>query len=203
MEQDSPAVILYSDPTFPDRSEAFLCGEDQILFDMFQNALGQLYRLEVRKIVIACVTIHYLLPRLPLDLRRRIIPLTDIILSEVVATRQKRLLLCTIGTRKMRIFESHELWAAAKPYIVFLDESDQNIIHQRIYCEIKTNAGAKSLTTFLAELCVKYRVDSFIAGCTELHCVTRLMAARDAPHSSIACLDPLLMIAQNYKEFLL
>jgi aspartate racemase len=202
VEQSSPAVILYSDPTFPDRTEAFLKGDDHVLLDLFQNALAQLCRSEVKKIVVACVTIHYLLPRLSPDLRRKVIPLTDVILSEVAKTRQRRLLLCTKGTRAMRIFESHERWADAKPFIVFLDESDQNILHECIYREIKTNAGAGSLTTFLADLCMKYGVDSFIAGCTELHRVTRLMAAREAPHASCGFLDPLLIIAQNYKEFL-
>jgi len=202
VEQDSPTIILYSDPTFPDRSETFLNGDDRMLLDLFQNALAQLCRVEVTKIVIACVTIHYLLPRVPQDLRRKVIPLTDIILSEVAATRQRRLLLCSMGTRKMRIFENHERWADAKPFIVFLEESDQIIVHERIYREIKTNAGMESLTTFLADLCVKYGVDSFIAGCTELHRVTRQMAARAASHSSFGSLDPLLIIAQNYKEFL-
>lgn len=202
VEQDSPAVILYSDPTLPDRTETFLNGDERILLDPFRDALAQLSRLEVRKIVVACVTIHYLLPRLPQDLRRKIIPLTDVILSEVAATRQKRLLICTRGTRAMRIFESHERWAEAAPFVVFLEENDQNRIHERIYREVKTNAGAASLTTYLADLCIKYGVDSFIAGCTELHRVTRLMNARDRAKASCGFLDPLLIIAQNYKEFL-
>jgi aspartate racemase len=202
VEQDSPAVILYSDPTFPDRTEALLGGDDRVLLDAFRNALAELSRLEVGKIVVACVTIHYLLPRLPRDLRRRVIPLTDVILSEVAATRQKRLLICTKGTRAARIFESHERWPDAAPFVVFLDEGDQNVIHEHIYRDIKTNAGAASLIAFLAELCMKYGVDSFIAACTELHRVTRLMAAHGRARASCGFLDPLLIIAQNYKEFL-
>ena len=30
-EQDAPIVVMYSDPTFPDRTDSFLAGEDELL----------------------------------------------------------------------------------------------------------------------------------------------------------------------------
>jgi aspartate racemase len=38
-EQDAPVVVMYSDPTFPDRTEAFLRGETQPLLNKLIEAL--------------------------------------------------------------------------------------------------------------------------------------------------------------------
>src|SRR5215218_739711 len=65
LEQESPAVVLYSDPSFPDRSQIFLRGEDEVLLPRLIDASYRLCHMGAEKIVMCCVTIHYLLPKLP------------------------------------------------------------------------------------------------------------------------------------------
>ena len=64
-EQDSPVVLVYSDPTFPDRTDAFLAGQDEALLSQLNRAVDRLRSWDASKIVICCMTIHYLVPRLP------------------------------------------------------------------------------------------------------------------------------------------
>jgi aspartate racemase len=128
-EQQSPKVIVYSDPTFPDRTEALLRGDDEILLANLIEALDQLCELDVSKIVICCITSHYLLPKLPDDLRNRVISLVDIIFKKILERQKKHLLICSTGTQKLQIFPNHPLWQFAKNYIILPDENDQNLIH--------------------------------------------------------------------------
>src|SRR5215207_7095330 len=76
-EQAAPAVLMYSDPAFPDRTEAFLRGETQPILTRLIDALELLDRMGASRFVICCMTIHYLLPQVPDRLRERIISLTD------------------------------------------------------------------------------------------------------------------------------
>ncbi len=66
-EQDTPKVILYSDPSFPDRTELLLKGNEIMLQNILLEVLPRLIDLGVTKIIICCITSHYLLPRLPQD----------------------------------------------------------------------------------------------------------------------------------------
>ena len=68
---------------------------------MLGKGLETLYQLGVNKVVIACVTMHYFLPRLPTHLRQRVISLVDLIIDEVSMTDERYLLLCTSGTRAL------------------------------------------------------------------------------------------------------
>ncbi|HEX6199842.1 MAG TPA: aspartate/glutamate racemase family protein, partial [Thermoanaerobaculia bacterium] len=72
-EQDAPGCILLSDPTFPDRTEAILRGETGELAERLADAVAALLELGAARVVIACVTIHRVLPELPGDLRRRVV----------------------------------------------------------------------------------------------------------------------------------
>ena len=70
-EQAAPVVLMYSDPAFPDRTDAFLRGETQPILTKLIEALELLRNMGASQFVIACMTIHYLLPRLSPDLRSR------------------------------------------------------------------------------------------------------------------------------------
>ena len=108
LEQQSPICILYSDPTFPDRTDAILSGADDLLVNLLIESLEKLFHLGVSKVVIVCVTIHYFLPKVPAPFRKKIISLVDLIVKEILATDQKHLLLCTNATVKTGIFQKHE-----------------------------------------------------------------------------------------------
>lgn len=195
-EQNSPRVLMYSDPSFPDRTEAFLTGDGDALLEKLVAALNSLRSHGVSRIVICCVTIHYLLPRLPEDLRARITSLIDVVLAEVRRSRKKHLLICTRGARRLKIFQQHPQWEQAKYYVLLPDESDQESIHHLIY-RIKRNEEIQKLIPFIDSLLAKYKVDSFVAGCTEMHVLAKQFRRANGGYG---CLDPLTIIAEELAE---
>lgn len=195
-EQNSPRVLMYSDPSFPDRTEAFLTGDSDALLEKLIAALNSLRHQGVSRIVICCVTIHYLLPRLPEDLRARITSLIDVVLGEVRRSQKKHLLICTSGARRLKIFQHHPQWERAKDYVLLPDESDQESIHHLIY-RIKRNEDIQKLVPFIDALLAKYKVDSFVAGCTEMHVLAKQFHRGNGGYG---CLDPLTIIAEELAE---
>lgn len=203
-EQDSPACILYSDPTFPDRTEAILSGSDEILIERLVKAFEDLVNLGVSKIVIACVTLHHFLPRIPRHLQDKAISLIDVILEEVLKTQKRHLLLCTKGTHHARIFQNNERWSFAEPYVAIPCELDQKITHDFIY-QIKGNdAGIAVMycADYLGALVEKYQVDAFIVGCTEFHLVAKYLMRSKQGHKPYGIVDPLLTISANLGRFI-
>src|SRR5262245_32754287 len=98
-EQDAPACVLLSDPSFPDRTEAILSGSTGALAERLTRALEELCRMGADRILIACVTIHHVLPEVPEPLQRKVISLIDLAVEEALAAPRPRLLLATVGTR--------------------------------------------------------------------------------------------------------
>lgn len=194
-EQGAPVVVLYSDPTFPDRTAALLSGADDLLLERLTESLTRLCELGATEIVICCVTSHYLLTRVPLRLRRKILSLVDVIFDGVLRAGKRHLLMCTEGTRRARLFENHERWEAARDLFVLPEQSDQLRIHELIY-RLKSNVAVDELLPLVGALLKKYEVDSFIVGCTELHLVTRHLAAADG-RTGYGYIDPLIIIAED------
>jgi aspartate racemase len=194
-EQQSPIVLLYSDPTFPDRTEAFLSGEEQELLSSLIEALDRLTEMGASKIVICCVTIHHLLPKLPPRLREVVVSLPDVVVEHMYRRQTRQLLVCSTGTRELRIFQRHPEWRRVGPYATFPDEPDQQRFHELIY-GIKLNRNPAEFASFLQSRLTKYRVDSFVAGCTECHLLAK-HALRSGIIERANCLDPLLLLAEE------
>lgn len=197
-EQMAPTVVMYSDPTFPDRTEALLSGSYQFLLDRLILALGQLAKLGASKMVICCVTAHYLLPEIPDGLRAKVISLVDLILAETAVAQRKQLLLCTNATRQLNIFQLSDRWQDAGKFVVLPEEAEQSAIHELIY-QIKRNYSTHLLTPFLDSLLAKYKVDSFIVGCTELHLLAKSFLSRNGGPQVYSCIDPLDIIASRLR----
>jgi aspartate racemase len=195
-EQSLPRVVLYSDPTFPDRTESLLNGSQEVLLERLTDTLGRLYGLGVSHVAICCITMHHLLSHLPSELKEKIISLVEIILEETIRKRQRQLLMCTTGSRNLGVFQSHHLWERARDFIVLPDEADQQRIHSMIY-EVKRGESIDSLLPALEALLAKYRVESFIAGCTEMHLLSKRVSAGGAATRRYDCVDPLISIAQS------
>lgn len=195
-EQEAPAVVLYSDPAMPDRTAALLAGGDDVLLERLTEALRLLSRLGAERVVICCMTIHYLLPRLPAELRRRVIPLTDVIFERLARDGGRHLLVCSNGTREMRIFERHDQWARRAANFVLPAEADQRRIHELIY-EVKRNRGVNRTASFLKTLLARYGVESFIAGCSEIHLVAKRFAGRGVAGGGYGCVDPFRILAEE------
>lgn len=204
-EQESPACILYSDPTFPDRTEAIFKGTEELLIDRLVEALENLCKLGASKIAIACVTLHYFLPKIPLPLQNKVVSLVDVIVEEVLKSKTRYLLLCTQGTRKAGILQKSDKWSAIEPHVVLPNEEDQAIIHDCIY-KIKSYNSQQAVvdySNYLETLLEKYQVEGFIAGCTEFHLVTKhLMKVSKEGRKPYKVIDPLLTLATNFWRFI-
>lgn len=193
-EQDGPIVIMFSDPTMPDRTEAFLNGSTSVLVDRLVEQLMDLKDLGVDNVVLCCVTLHYTLPYLPLELRRSVVSLVDVALAQVIDRKQRQLLLCSTGTRAAAIFESHDLWGEASDYVVSPDEHDQKLIHEMLY-RYKQPGDVGLMAPKIESLLTQYGAESFIAGCTELHSFTRRLREMNSPMKFV---DPLITIAERF-----
>lgn len=199
IEQEMPTCFLYSDPTIPDRTEAIASGFDEVLISYFIEALERLDLFGVDKIVIPCITIHHFLPRVPLFLRNKIISLVDLILEEVLTRQECQLLLCTNGTLQGNIFQQHHLWSLTEEYIILPSDDEQNKIHNFIY-QIKKQGINEFTMSFLDTLIAKHQVNSFIAGCTEIHLLTKHIIQNNYQHYHV--IDPLLIMAYELGRFI-
>ena len=197
-EQTSPTVILYSDPSFPDRTTAFLKGDDDVLLAQLKRVLRELCEMNAVKIVLCCITIHYLLPRLSPELREKIWSLLDVIADHLAAGDREYLLLCSSGTRRLKLFEGHPQWRLFKDRLVLPSAEDQERIHRELIYPIKLNADVSTQFPLLELMLEKYRVNAFVAGCSEIHLLTKRYAASGNAHD--ACLDPLMIIAREIAE---
>jgi aspartate racemase len=194
-EQDWPRLALYSDPTFPDRTEQLLSGAGDALLDQLVGALGRLRGFGASPVVVCCVTIHHLLPRVPEELRRHVVSLLDVIFARVAETRRPHLLLCTKGTRQLRLFESHRRWAECADFLVLPSERDQETVHEIIY-RVKAREDVRSLAPQVEALLESYGLDSFVVGCTETHILAKHLASTRP--GRFECVDPLTIIAEAW-----
>lgn len=94
----------------------------------------------------------------------------------------------------MEIFQNHVAWPEAGSLIVLPDDADQANIHSMIY-EAKMNQRNVRHLHLVEEMMRKYHVDSFIAGCTEMHMIARQKARATGRHHAEFCIDPLLDVA--------
>jgi len=199
-EQDFPVVFVYSDPTFPDRTEAFLKGEEDVVLKQLEKALKALVQMNASKIVICCMTIHHLLPRLSPDLSEKIISLLDVIAAHLPHTEKKHLLICSSGTRRFRLFENHKDRAVFDRYLIFPNDEDQEWIHRDLIYPIKKSSDPQTVLPLLDSLMEKYGVDSFVAGCSEIHVLSKHLAASNGQRGKYGCIDPLAIIARQTAE---
>jgi aspartate racemase len=200
-EQEAPSCVLLSDPSFPDRTEAILKGSTELLTVRLTRALEELSSRGSERIVIACVTIHHLLPDVPEHLRRRVVSLLDLIAEEVRAAQRPHLMLATTGTRTSRIFERHEEWGLVAEWIRFLDEDDQHRLHDWIY-RLKRSEPAEGCLAWLESLPSRYGTDRFIFACTELHLLLEPISRSTGIIQASRIIDPLLSVARDFHRLL-
>jgi len=198
-EQDAPAVLMYSDPAFPDRTEAFLRGETQPILTRLIDALQLLDRMGASQFVICCMTIHYLLPQLPGTLRERIISLPDVIFSAVESLKKKHLVIGSTGTMKLELLQRHPRWEYAQNYFVFPSQIEQRKMHELIY-EVKLNRNLKEACSYVERLMRRHDVNSFVAACSEIHLLAKQFEPSSARQRNYGCIDPLSIIAWNVAE---
>lgn len=198
-EQEAPIVLLHSDPTFPDRTEALLRGDSQLLVDRLIEALESLCVMGASQLVICCMTIHYLLPEVPVSLRERIISLADVIFSSVESLKKKHLVICSNGTVRLGLLQRHPRWRRAADYFIFPSEAEQQHMHELIY-DMKLNHNLTEARLFIESMLTRHRVDSFVAGCSEIHLLAKQFAPSCREQRGYGCIDPLTIIARQVVE---
>jgi aspartate racemase len=198
-EQEAPRCVLSSDPTFPDRTEALLAGRDEILVGPLTRALEELFQLGAHRAVIACMTIHAVLPQVAAPLRRRVVSLVDLVCDEVAAAPSPCLLLATTGTRSARLFERHERWPQIAEGWMVPGQADQEELHAWIY-RLKRCAPPADCLRWIADLRRRYGAETLVFGCTELHLLHRAGAVDE----QLGCrvIDPLWTVARDVRQLL-
>lgn len=197
-EQDGPRCAVLSDPSFPDRTEAILRGDTGELVRRLSGAVTALLELGASRVVVACVTIHRVLPELPGELRRRVVSLVDLVVDELRAEPKPRLLLATTGSREGRVFPSHPGWREVAASVRHPEAADQEALHERLY-RLKRGEDPAAAVPFVEELEERYGVEGLVFGCTELHLLQQpLEAAGRATEGRIV--DPLMTVARRYRE---
>lgn len=203
LEQELPICILYSDPTIYDRTYVITNNLSRLLVKSLINKFEALEQIGVTKVVIPCITAHHFLPKLPLQMQKKVISLIDIIINEVLNTQKKYLLLCTKGTRYAEIFQNHNDWHLIKNFILFPDAHDQNSIHDKIYkIKAESHHDLEYYKYYLDYLADQYQVEAFIAGCTEIHLLSKhLVKSKKVDNVNYSIVDPLLIFATNLRRF--
>jgi aspartate racemase len=196
-EQDAPRVLMDSNPAFPDRTSAFLAGEEHTVSPMLEEVLGGLLERGATRLVICCMTAHHLLPRLPAELRRPIVSVPEVIVGQLRRARGRYLMLCTKGTRYVSLFEREPGWDEVADRVVFLEPADQDLVHDDLIYQIKRMADPASLVPMVRSLLARYDADGFIVGCSEIHLVANALHG-GAEHPE--CIDPFLAIASSFAQ---
>ncbi len=200
VEQEAPQVVLYSNPKIGDRTATFLGGGDcEPLLRELEQGIRMLLRANASEIVICCVTMHYLLPRVPYELRRHVISLVDTAMAEIRRTKGKCLLACTTGSRKLGLFQRHEDWSEVERRVVLPDAEQQEKLHRAIY-SVKRTHSTKGLIGTLAAIGLRQQADAIICGCTELHLISEPCAGANSLNREFQIIDPLSAIARQISE---
>lgn len=191
-EQQLPRCLLDSDPAMPDRTEAILSGRTDELTRLISERIEALVRLGATRVVMTCITAHHLIDRLEPDLRARLISVVDALFAELdVAAEGRFLMLATTGTRKVRTFERSPHWPAVEHRVVLPPPDAQEEIHYLLY-RLKREPVSAALAQRFERLADRFDCQGVIAGCTEMHLVTRW---RRVHGGGPVVLDPLLGIA--------
>jgi aspartate racemase len=195
-EQLSPRVLMYSDPTMPDRTEMLLQGKSDELCNRLQESVQLLSDMGATRVLICCMTIHRLLPLLPKPEKEKIISLLDLLFDELYHTPGEYLLLATRGTIKLNLLADHPLWEAVKLRVSIPSEDDLEEIHEIIY-EIKKCTPISPMVPRIMKFLDKYGKKTFIAGCTELHMLAKHPAFHEQNKTGYGCVDPLMIAVKS------
>jgi aspartate racemase len=200
LEQESPVVLLYSNPKIGDRTKTFLGGGDHrpLLRDL-ETGISALLAQGADQVVICCVTMHYLLPLVSPELRARVVSLIDTVFEELERIDKRCLLACTTGAKKLGLFQNHPSWKSVRKRVCVLSEADQQQLHDAIYL-VKRSHVTDPLTAVVHGLGAKYGVEAIIAGCTELHLLSPACAGATFLNEQFEIIDPLSAIAERTVE---
>lgn len=188
-EQDYPRVILFSDPTIPDRTSALQNKNLHVIAKILEQKLESLNKLGISHIIIACLTAHLFLSVIKNEAKKKVINLMELLNKTLDQQHYPSLMLSSKG--------SYELTIIKHPNIIYPELKDAERINQLIY-QIKLQKNKKQFLEFIdfsLHLAEKYHVESLVFGCTELHLVHTFIKQQNINFPYII-LDPLEISAQ-------
>lgn len=198
-EQLTPRILLYSDPVFPDRTDAFLRGDEEEILARAVEATEGLLSLGADRVLFCCYTIHRIVPRLPAPVRERLVSLLDVAVESARSCRGKILLLCTNGTRKLRLFEDARNWPEIADRIRLPTDVEQQQVHEILY-QLKKSCDPVVAFDRLVRLLGGHDVEHWLLGCTELHLLSNVRASDPTGNLSARLLDPLNRVAELIRD---
>lgn len=193
-EQEYPRVVMLSDPTIPDRTQALLAGEVEPVRRALQEAVETVLGAGAGKVVICCFTAHNVVPLLPDSLQARIISLPDLAVEMMARSGQRCLMLCTTGSRKLGVFTRAPGWEQVEDRVAWLSEEDHDAFHHILY-ELKRGSDPKAAYEQIEQLCARHDCGAAVCGCTELHLVSRWLHQNRHQAGPVELIDALWEIA--------
>lgn len=195
-EQEMPRIFMYSDPSFPERSETRSGNFDEEILTKLQEVLQDLDLLNVSGIIIGCITIHHLLPRLSVKQRKKIISLVDLIFERLIKLSKPHVVLCSTRTSNVQLFQRHPSWPIARQLLIFPDQEDQSKV-QNFIVRLKAGGMPDHGNALLDRFVKKYGTRHFICGCTEMHLMAKYFKPVSGLKPRYVFLDPLTIYAKS------
>jgi aspartate racemase len=158
--------------------------------------------LGAHRVIVPCITMHHFLQKLDASVRGTTISLLDLLADAMSGSRSRLLMLATHGTRHSNVLSQHSRWGEIEDRVVFPAAGDQAEIHELIYARVKANDAAPEVLDRLIRMSQRYGTDGCIAGCTDLHLLTKAWLRNPALKDTFEICDPLLTFAQQYRRYM-
>jgi len=165
-DQDHLRVLIWSDPTIPDRTEALLRGGPDptpALVDGARRLLGAGAEL----IVVPCNTAHAFLDEVVAQTGARILHMVDAVAQRIAAQRPPTVgLLATAGTISAGLYQDRLGRAGIAVATPTNDEQERHV--NAAIAAVKAGQDARALIEPAARALADRGAQLLIAGCTEL-----------------------------------
>lgn len=194
-EQDMLSVVLLSTPAVPDRTEALTTYGQPVLTEFAIQQLLLLHDLRAAQSVVCCFTLHHVLRDVPAHLKTGLVSLPELALSLAAEEPGPSLLLCSNGSRQLRLFEREPEWSRVEDKIILPSEKDQESVHRVLYALKRNGAPARGYAA-LTRIAARYEAHTLLCGCSEMHLVS--CYAKDRETDQIRFIDPLMHIAKSF-----
>jgi aspartate racemase len=183
-DQDHLRVVIWADPTVPDRHDA-ICGDGEDPTPWLERGVDHLVRCGAQVLAVPCNTIHAFLPAVLAGRDVEFVSIVDATVDAVLRTPSSAVgILATDGALASGLYQSALRAVGRDP--VLLSASSQQVLMQVIYGVKAATAGDqehRQLVELLAELSAK-GARTVVAGCTEVSVLL------DAVDTDLRIIDP-------------
>ena len=191
-DQDHINMIIYSDASMPDRTEAILGQSFDDVADKMMEDIRILEKAGCRAIFVTCNTAHFFLDMLSDKIEIPIVHMIDETVKEIhnKGMGRKVAVLATEGTVKTGLYQKRLEDAFMEVYIP--EEKIESMITEQIYDRVKKGLpGDIGVWETISERLKEENVSAAIMGCTELSVIKKQCCLPDM------FVDPLEILAEK------